>query len=94
MNAPAMMSDAPDMNLVSEWTTTSAPHFAGLMIMGLNVLSTTKVRPCTGAVARLKPPPKPAACMFTWAGLHEVCCTPARGLCRPVMGGLRRQAWG
>ena len=45
LRTPAMMSDAPDMNLVRECTTTSAPHFAGLMTIGLKVLSTTKDMP-------------------------------------------------
>lgn len=43
---PAMTSEAPEMNLVREWTTTSAPQRAGEMIMGLKVLSTTSFAPC------------------------------------------------
>ena len=42
-----MTSEAPEMNFVSECTTTSAPQRAGEMIIGLNVLSTTSLIPCT-----------------------------------------------
>jgi hypothetical protein len=51
--APAMMSDAPLTNLVSECTTTSAPHAAGVTASGVNVLSTTSdaPQPCASAAS-------------------------------------------
>lgn len=43
-----MMSEAPETNLVSECTTTSAPQSMGDSTMGVKVLSTTSWAPCNG----------------------------------------------
>ena len=49
---PAMTSEAPEINLVRECTTTSAPQRAGEIIMGVNVLSTTSLTPCAGSLCQ------------------------------------------
>lgn len=76
-----MMSEAPEMNLVMECTTTSAPHFAGEMIIGLNVLSTTNVRPCSHMhiVTGFKMQPQVGReCMVMRCGLTLACAMSAR----------------
>ena len=42
---PATMSEAPLMNLVRLWMTTSAPCSAGVTATGAKVLSTTRLAP-------------------------------------------------
>ena len=46
-HVPAITSEAPEINLVRLWTTTSAPWVAGDSMTGENVLSTTSFTPCS-----------------------------------------------
>ena len=82
---PAMTSEAPEMNLVREWTTTSAPQRAGEMIMGLKVLSTTSFTPCATHNCLVQTVPL--------AGVFRELCSGRYNAAWPHMTA-KREPWG